>query len=132
MATTTTETALFKGKRRSVWHITGENTDATGETAATKVDISTLVGPDRVNAPSKVTVEAIEYLVSGFNFVTLAWDHTSDVTIAHLAGSGEFNWVPVGGKHDTGSGGTGDIILTSDGAADGDVYDITIWLRHEV
>lgn len=131
MATTTTETALFNGTRRSVHHLTGRNTDVTGETGVQKVDISGLTGPDGVNAPSSVTVESIQYNVQGFSSVELLWDHTSDVTIAFLAGADEVDWLPVGGKKDSGSGGSGDIILTSRGADDGDTYDITLYLRHE-
>lgn len=131
MATTTTETKLFDGTRRSVHHLTGRNTDATAETDVQKIDISTLTGPDGVNAPSSVTVEYIEYTVQGFSSVELLWDHTSNETISFLAGAGEVNWIPVGGKHDSNSGSTGDILLTSRDAAANDTYDITIHLRHE-
>lgn len=131
MATTATETKLFEGGRRSVHHLTGRNIDNIGESAVTKVDLSTLRGPDRVNPPTSVTVESIEYTVQGFTSVELAWDHTTDVTISFLSGAGEYSWLTAGGKHDSGSGGTGDIVLTSNGAASGDTYDITLWLKHE-
>jgi hypothetical protein len=129
MATTTDKTVLFSGQRRSVHHLTGLNTNATGETGVTKVDKSTLKGPDG-GEPSSLTVEAIEYSVQGFSSVELLWDHGTDINIAYLSGAGEWNWYSAGGKHDTGTG-TGDILLTSRGAADGDTYDITLWLKHE-
>lgn len=131
MATTTTETKLFEGRVRSTHHITGRNTDGTAETAVQKVDISTLTGPDGKNPPSSVTVEAIEYNVQGFSSVELLWDRTTNQTIGFLAGAEERNWYSAGGKHDPGSGGTGDILLTSRDAAAGDTYDITLVLKHE-
>lgn len=130
MATTTDNSKLFEGGRRSAHHILGRNTDGTAETTVTKVDISTLTGPDRKTAPTNVTIEAIEYNINGFGGVELLWDHGTNITIAHLQGAGEVNWYSVGGKKDTGTG-TGDIVLTSRDATAGDTYDITLWLKHE-
>lgn len=131
MATTTTETALFSGQRRSTHHLTGINTDATAEAAVQKIDISTLTGPDGGNPPSTVTVEAIEWNIQGFSSVELLWDNTSNQTVALLSGAGELSWWSSGGKENTAAGGTGDILLTSRDAAANDTYDITLYLKHE-
>lgn len=129
MADTVTTTELFSGQRRSVHHFTGRS-DGTGETTVQKVDISSLSGPDG-SAPSAVTVEAVEWVIQGYASIDLLWDHTSDVQITVLSGSGEYDWTSAGGKHDSGSGGSGDVLLTSNGASAGDTYDITLWLKHE-
>lgn len=129
MTTATTETILFDGNRRSVHHITGLNSDATGETGVQKIDKSALTTFDG-NEPSSLTVEEIEWNIQGFTSIDLLWDHGTDILITTLSGAGEYSWLSAGGKHDTGTG-TGDILLTSRGAADGDSYDITLWLKHE-
>ena len=68
--------------------------------------------------------------MSGFNYVTLAWDHTTDDEIAVLSGQSVIDWSSIGGNVDPQStGGTGDILLTTDGGADGSSYDITLYMR---
>lgn len=103
--------------------------DGTGESAVTKVDISTLTtATGAVATYSKV--ERIEYAVSGFNYVVLRWDHTTDDEIAVLKGNGVIDTSIDGGMVDPRSaGGTGDILLTTDGNTDGNSYDITLYLR---
>lgn len=120
--------ALFAGKRLKVYHLTNQS-DGTGESAVAKVDISTLTDA-RGNVCTYTAIDRIEYSVSGFNYVLLAWDHTAADEIAVLAGQGVMDWSMVGGNVDPRSDGeTGDIVLTTDGGADGSSYDITIYLR---
>lgn len=103
--------------------------DGTGESAVTKVDISTLTDAQG-NTATYSAIDRIQYVVTGFNYVTLYWDATTDDEIAVLKGSGFLDWSAEGGNVDPKStGSTGDIKLTTDGAADGAGYDITIWLR---
>lgn len=129
MATNTDEDVLFSGRRRSVHHITGRNTDGTAETDVQKIDISTLTSPNG-GTPSQVYVEAIEYLTSGFGNVQLLFDNSTNERIANLAGSGEVSWVSAGGFLNPATG-TGDILLTTRDAAANDTYDITVWLKHK-
>jgi len=104
--------------------------DGTGETTVTKLDISTLVGPDGT-APTSTVVESIEGMVQGFSSVHLFWDHTTNDEIAVLGtGYTYFDWRDIGGNADPkSSGGTGDILLTTVGASATATYDITITLR---
>lgn len=112
---------------RYVYHLTNIS-DGTGESGVTKVDISTLVARGG-GAPSKTKVLRIDYSVSGFNYVVLRWDHTADDTIAVLKGQGVFDWTLEGGLVDPAStGGTGDILLTTNGGSSGSAYDITLEL----
>ena len=128
MADTVETNVVFNGTRHYVVHITNES-DGTGEAAVSKIDISTLTGPDG-SAPTKTSVMEIEYAVSGFNYIVLAWDHTANDTIAVLKGQGILDFEADGGLVDPASaGGTGDIVLTTDGAINNASYDIRIKIR---
>lgn len=128
MVDTVNTQVVFNGNRRYTVHLTNES-DGTGESAVTKVDISTLTDGAGVTA-SYFTVDLIEYSVWGFNYVTLEWDATANDEIAVLFGQGVIDWVAFGGKTDPQSAGTtGDMVLTTDGAADGAGYDITVHIR---
>lgn len=103
--------------------------DGTGESGVTKVDISTFTCPNG-SAATKSVVYRIDYQVNGFNYVVLRWDHTADDEIAVLSGNGIFDLTKQGGRVDPASaGGTGDILLTTDGAVDGASYDITLYMK---
>ena len=80
---------------------------------------------------SSQVVEWIDYDVQGFTYVRLDWDATTDDEIAVLGqGQGSFDWTADGGLVDPAStGATGDIVLTTNGAASGATYTITIGLR---
>ncbi len=128
MADTVNVQTVHDGGYRQSVHLTNES-DGTGESAVAKVDIST-----KTNGAGDVatysTIDFIEYSVSGFNYVVLEWDHDTNDEIAVLSGQGVIDWYAAGGKTDPQStGGTGDIVLTTDGGADGAMYDITIHFR---
>lgn len=119
---------IFSGRRFEIFHLTSQS-DGTGEADVAKVDISTLT--DAVGAVCTYTaIDRIEYSVFGMNYVTLEWEHTTDDEIAVLSGQGVLDWSQLGGSVDPRTaGGTGDIVLTTDGAVDGSGYDITIYVR---
>ena len=121
-------TNVIHDGRYYVAQFTNES-DGTGEAAVQKVDISTLTDAHG-NTATYSAIDRIQYAVSGFNYVTLYWDATTDDEIAVLKGNGVHDWSAEGGNVDPRTTGTtGDIMLTTDGAADGSSYDITIWLR---
>lgn len=127
MADTVSTNTLFNGARKLVVQLNCVS-DGTGESAVVKVDKSTLTGLNR-SEPSKLVVESIDWMVDGMT-VELFFDRTSDVKIATLVGTGYTDYkCPAGGLQDTGTGGTGDIILTSTGATSGDSYKILLTLR---
>lgn len=130
MADTVDSKILFSGKRYHVVHRVNQS-DGTGESAQTVVDISTINDPAGRTSTYSV-IDRIEYSVWGFNYVTLYWDHTTDDEIAVLSGDGVKDWTDVGGNIDPRTtGGTGDILITTDGGADGAGYDITVYLRQK-
>jgi hypothetical protein len=125
----TVDTKVIRNVRgRYVVRLTNES-DGTGESGVAKVDISTLTAASGATATYS-KVERIEYSVFGMNYVVLRWDHTTADEIAVLGGTGVIDASIDGGMVDPrSSGGTGDILLTTDGAVDGSGYDITLYLR---
>ena len=131
MADRVTTRILQKGSKRYVIQLTNES-DGTGESAVKKVDLTNLLLQDGVTSPDYLVIDKIIYNVSGFNYVTLFWDRQpSDEVAAVLFGQGSFDYIPYGGLTDPKSDqdGTGNLILTTDGAANGDGYQIIIELR---
>lgn len=103
--------------------------DGSGETTATKVDISTLLNQAGLTC-TYTSVERIDANVWGFNYVLLVWDHTTDDEIATISGPAVFDWSYEGGNTDPkSSGGTGDILLTTSGTTANSGYDITLRLK---
>lgn len=128
MADTVNTQVVNNGVRRYVAHFTNES-DGTGESAIAKINISALLDANGVTATYS-TIDLIEYSVTGFNYVAVEWDHTTNDEIAILRGQGVIDWYAFGGKTDPqSSGATGDIVFTTDGGADGSMYDITIHAR---
>ena len=104
--------------------------DGTGESAVVKINISDHLNEAGATA-TVIVLEKLEYSVQGFTTVTLAFDHTADVTAAILIDleEGTKDWTKVGGLVDNGSGGAGDLLLTTAGDTAGDTYDITMTYR---
>jgi len=129
MADTVTSEYVFDGERRKILHMTNIS-DGTGESGVVKVDLSNITF-NHGTVPTASAVDLIDYNIQGFASVRLYWDHTTDDEVAILpAGSGCLDWNALGGKVDPrSSGGTGDIILTTNGGASGATYDITVYLR---
>jgi hypothetical protein len=131
MADAVTATYLFSGRNRKILHLTSIS-DGTGESAVVKADISALTyGAGNRLVPTYTSVQMIEYNIQGMSSVRLHWDHdTNDVIAVLPEGSGCIDWWSMGGKADPRStGGTGDIILTTNGHVSGGTYDITIWFK---
>lgn len=134
MADAVTVTKVMDGPRHCIFRFTN-NSDGTGESAVTKVDISADVGGMGHNdTAASLSVEWIQYSVQGFEAVELYWDATADDMLAILAGEGFMDFSEFGGIHDPRSSGTtGDIKLTTVGTpAATDSYDITIKFRKKV
>lgn len=135
MADSVTVKQIHDGVRYTTYHITNES-DGTGESAVKKIDLTnlsgdngTLEGGNRVNSLSLVDISGE---VWGFNYVVLAWDRdpTNEV-IAVLQGDVSMSFASIGGKHDPkrGQSGTGDILVSTDGGADGSGYNLVMRFR---
>jgi hypothetical protein len=101
---------------------------AADETDTIVVDRSTLTGP-LGTVPGSLRVDEISWATNGYNYIQLEWEHTTDDIIAHLSGSGYVDYSYYGGKNDPETeGGTGDIVLTSNGGAAGGSYYIQLFV----
>lgn len=126
MADTVDTVTLFRGTTRCAVRLTNIS-DGTGESAVVKVDKSAIAATLGITEPSKIVVEELYWNIQGFNSVRLHFDHTTDDELDVLCNSGYRDYKPFGGLVDPGSsGGTGDIILTTNGGASGSTYSILI------
>lgn len=124
MADAVTSQILVDGERNAVMKFTNIS-DGTGETAALKVDVSTLAG-----APSSVKITHVEYDISGMQ-VAILWDATTDVPAIILSqGQQRFDFTSVGGLiNNAGAGVNGDILFTTIGASANDTYSIVLHMK---
>lgn len=139
MADAVTSNVVIESKNQYVIHLTNIS-DGTGESAVTKVDKSAIgVATDGLEANS-LDIERIRWSIQGFTSVRLLWDHTTDDLAMVMCNGGYEDYTGKFGEvfEKTGtsglldprsSGGTGDILLTTNGGSSGATYDITIWLR---
>lgn len=129
----TTTNIIYQGVRNLALHITAEAEASENETDALKLDISTLLTNygNPIQVPKSVTLLCASWNTT-FNFVRVEWDKTgADQTMLLCSGDGHRDFECVGGKHAPGGDGTNDILVTTDGGADGDVYDIYLLLKLE-
>lgn len=123
MGDAVTSQTLFNGSKRTVRKFTNLS-DGTGESAVTKVDISTLTG-----TPAAVRIMQAWYNTSGMS-VTILFDHDTNDTSMVLQGDGHFDFREFGGVPDPAStGGTGDILFTTTGHTSGDSYNVILELE---
>lgn len=123
MVDTVASQTLLDGPRNAIMKFTNQS-DGTGETAVTKVDVSALSG-----APSGVRIEKVQAQTQGMA-VDILWDATADVVAIHLAEDFDdtmcFDQPLV---NNAGAGKTGDIAFTTVGAASGDRYSVILYLK---
>jgi hypothetical protein len=117
---------LVKGRNKVNVHVTGVWAVA-DETDTVVIDKSALVGPDGTE-PGAIRVDEITWAIGGgYEYIQLEWDHTTDDICVRLAGQGYMDFRPSGGLNDPRSAGdTGDLILTAQGGAAGDIIDLLI------
>ena len=99
--------------------------DTADETNTVIIDLSTKIGPLGA-APSKIKIEEVWWTINGFDSVTLSFDRGTDVLIDYFSGQGYMDFKPYGGKFDNGSGGTGDLLLSTSGGVSGGNYSFII------
>ena len=133
MADAVTSTTILDGTHRALIQLTSLS-DGTGESAVNKVDVSGLNARADGTACSGVTIDKVHHSVTGFTQVQLFWDATTNTIALALAESsnGHMDFSNFGGIQNTsGSGKTGDILLTTIGAANLDTYVIVLdLLKH--
>lgn len=98
---------------------------AADETNTIIIDLSAKTGPLGA-APSKIKLEEVWWTINGFDYITLSFDRDTDVVIDYYYGQGYMDYKPYGGKIDNGTGGTGDMLLSTVGGAAGGNYSFII------
>lgn len=132
MADAVTSQTLADGPKYAVIKFTNVS-DGTGESAVTKVDVSTLASSADGDACSGVVIERIWWQCIGMK-VQILWDATSDQFCIELGEnqSGNHDYTIFGGlTNDAGSGKNGDIKFTTVGATAADTYTVIFYLRKQ-
>jgi hypothetical protein len=129
MADAVTSTTLMDSDRVAIIQLTNTS-DGTGEAAVKKVDVSALSDSSTGQACTGVRLAKIVYSTFGMS-VKLLWDATTDTICWDLNAdyTTDEDFTDFGGVRNTsGSGKTGDIMLTTTGHSDGDSYVIVLTL----
>jgi hypothetical protein len=127
MADVVTSQTIQDGARRVTMSFTNVS-DGTGEAAVKKVDVSALESDPMTGAACDgVTIQSVTFSNFGMS-VKLLWDASTDVLALHLPQdyADTLDFSDGGLKNNSGSGKTGDIMLTTVGHASGDAYTVTL------
>ena len=127
MADAVTSTTLMDSDRVAIIQLTNTS-DGTGEAAVKKIDVSALSDSSTGQACTGVRLAKIVYSTFGMS-VKLLWDATTDTICWDLNAdyTTDEDFTDFGGVRNTsGSGKTGDIMLTTTGHSDGDSYVIVL------
>jgi hypothetical protein len=125
---------LENGVKHAVYHLTGTFTDTSNESGVKKVDVAndfTSVVTGYLGKPTAVALEYIKSVCQGGLTATLLWDATTPIpfwTIPNTFQEVDLRdsaWI----TNTAGAGKTGNILLTTAGAAAGGSYDIVMRLR---
>ncbi|MGA0172013.1 MAG: hypothetical protein ACO3NL_00030 [Phycisphaerales bacterium] len=130
MADAVSSTTIIDGTHKAVIQLTSLS-DGTGESAVTKIDVSALAARDDGTACSGVIIEKVYHSIIGFTQVQLLWAATANTIALGLSqdSNGHMDFSTFGGLVNTsGAGKTGDIKLTTLGAAANDNYVIVLEL----
>tara|TARA_R100000995_G_scaffold17329_1_gene6862 strand:- start:617 stop:1024 length:408 start_codon:yes stop_codon:yes gene_type:complete len=130
MADAVTSTTISDGTHKAVIQLTNLS-DGTGEDAVNKIDVSGLTAREDGTACSSVLIEKVSHSIIGFTQVQLLFDATTNTIALGLAqdSNGHMDFSDFGGlKNTSGSGKTGDILLTTIGASSNDSYVIVLEL----
>ena len=133
MADAVTSTTIIDGTHRAVIQLTNLS-DGSGEAAVQKIEVAALNSRDDGTACSGVFIDKIHHSIVGFTQVQLLWEATTNTIAIALAqdSNGHMDFSDFGGIQNTsGSGKSGDIMLTTIGAANLDSYVIILdLLKH--
>ena len=128
MADAVASQTIQDGPRKAIFKFTNVS-DGTGEAAVKKIDVSALTADPMTGAAcTKVTIEKIWYSTIGMG-VKIFFDASTDVLAWQLNADyadeidfSEFNGIP----NNAGSGVTGDIMFTTVGHSNNDVYTVCL------
>lgn len=126
MGDTASVQLVFNGSRRAIYKLTSVS-DGSGENAVKKVDLTDLED-SHYGVPSEVLIYSIQYVVYGMA-VSLLWEGaSSNKVIMTLEGHDRIDFAAQGGLRNDATSPTGNILLTTVGAAANASYTIVLEL----
>ena len=100
--------------------------NTTNESALKVVDVSALAANINGDACTEVSIAKIDAIISGVT-VELLFDATANTSAIKLGSDGTHDYVFFDGlPNDAGAGKTGDVLLTTTGAAAGDFFHLIV------
>lgn len=130
MADTVASQTIVDGPKYAVIKFTNIS-DGTGESAVTKVDVSSLQNSVDGDTCTGVVIDRLWWQCIGMK-VQILWDATSDLFCIELGEnqSGDHDYSVFGGlTNNAGAGKTGDIKFTTVGHTAADTYTVIMYLR---
>jgi hypothetical protein len=127
MADAVTSQTLMDGERLAIMKFTNIS-DGTGETAVTKVTVSSLAASGMGNACTGVIVNKITSVCHGME-VRMLWDASTDVPFFMTAVNTNYenDFSSIGGiTNNSGAGKNGNILFSTSDASSGDTYTIVL------
>jgi len=127
MADSVTSQTLLDGERLAIMKFTNIS-DGTGETAVTKVNVSTLTASNSGKACTGVTVTKITSACHGME-VRMYWDASTDVPffLSTVNTNYENDFSNFGGiTNNSGTGKNGNIVFSTSDASSGDTYTVVL------
>ena len=127
MADAVTSQTLLDGERLAIMKFTNIS-DGTGETAVTKVTVSSLTASASGKACTGVTVTKITSVCHGLE-VRMYWDATTDVPffLSTINTNYENDFSTIGGiTNNAGTGKNGNIVFSTADASSGDTYTVVL------
>ncbi len=134
MPNTITSTVLANSKKRIIIHLSVDS-DGSEETALVVYDSSAVntIALNDLKDPLDCTIEKVHYSVaSATSFIKLLFDASTDVHALSIPSNaqGTIDFSHMGGlRNMSGTGKTGDILLTTTGLASGDSFTLTLEVR---
>jgi hypothetical protein len=132
MADAVATTTIIDGPRKAVIYCTNTSDD-TGESAVTKVDVSTLSQSPDLDTCTGVRLEKVVFSNVGMG-VKILWDATTNVIALELPAdySDTLDFSDISGLPNyAGTGKTGDIKFTTVDKTSGDTYSVTLYCIKE-
>jgi hypothetical protein len=127
MADAVTSQTLLDGERLAVMKFTNIS-DGTGETAVTKVNVSSLTASGSGKACTGVIVNKITSVCHGLE-VRMYWDASTDVPffLSTINTNYENDFTNIGGiTNNAGTGKNGNIVFSTSDASSGDTYTVVL------
>ena len=127
MADAVTSQTLIDGERLAIMKFTNIS-DGTGETAVTKVNVSTLAKSGSGQACTGVIVNKITSVCHGME-VRMYWDATTDVPffLSTVNTNYENDFLNIGGiTNNSGTGKNGNIVFSTSDQTAGDTYTVVL------